>query len=207
VYPSDDTKRHITLALNALQSGEASASDSLIEHVYGELRAMAARRAAQAASAETIRPTELVHEAFIKLVGNQHQQWDSRAHFFGAAARAMKNVLVDRARTRSREKYGGKIRHVAMSDSIASIERGEFDDDDTVLALDRALNDFEKVFARQSETVMLRFYAGQSASQIAELMDVDKRTVERDLAFARAWLRKAIQGDGESEEVTENPAD
>lgn len=169
-------------------SEEASASEALYSSVYDQLKRLARRQLRAGREGSTINTTELVHEAFLKLGGDSADSWESRGHFFGAAARAMREVLVDFARRRSALKRGGGWRAVSLSQADAELQV----EMDTVLALDRALTELDAVDERLRRVVELRFFAGLPEEDIARILGVSTRTVERDWLKARLILLQAV---------------
>ena len=167
-----------------------STTDTLVPLVYEELKRLA-RRQLRAGSRDTLCTTDLVHEAFLKLSpGGRPSAWDNRAHFFGAAARAMRQVLVDFARRRGAGKRGGDWRAVSLNDSTGALEL-QLDD---LLALDAALDELDRVSPRLRRLVELRFFAGLPTDEVAELLGVTGRTVERDWLKARLFLLERLHG-------------
>jgi RNA polymerase sigma factor (TIGR02999 family) len=172
------------------QSTSGASSTLLVTLLYDELRQLAGARLRGAAPGQTLQPTALVHEAFLRLQSRGQKQWDGRRHFFGAAARAMHDILVERARARARHKRGGGVAPVdldAVADSIAIHEP-----DVDMLALAEALERLAREDERKHELVLLRYFAGLEHQEIAELLGVSLRTVERDWRFARAWLKEVM---------------
>lgn len=185
------TERQITSRLSIGSSSSAGETCELSwDVVYNELRVVAAREMARLGPGQTLQPTALVHEAYLRLAANGSGRWQSRAHFFGAAARAMRNVLVDHARARGRQRRGGDRRRVPISRVTIACEARSFD----VLMLDEALTRLERYDARMGEVVMLRFFAGFTIPETARLIGVSPATVERDWSFARAWLLREVRG-------------
>jgi len=166
---------------------DPDATDALFTATYAELKRLAHGRLRSLGADATLDTTELVHEAFLKLVRGQ-PQWDDRAHFFGAAARAMRQVLVDFARGRRAEKRGGSWRAVSLSGADIALEV-EVDD---ILALDAALDRLNEVSPRLRQVVELRFFAGASEEEVAQLLEVSTRTVARDWLKARLFLLEAL---------------
>lgn len=187
---TDHPTGEVTLVLQAAASGDREAAERLLPLVYNELRALARARLAKTPPGNTLQPTALVHEAYIKAVGKADPGWDGRGHFFGAAARAMRNILVDQARRKAALRHGGDRRRDALAPDELPIEAPT----DNLLALDDALTRLEKEDPRKAQVVMLRFFSGLSHEQIAELLGVSVPTVERDWRFARAWLAKELGG-------------
>jgi len=178
-----------TVILDAIQRGEPKASEELIPLVYDELRHLAASRLAREQPGQTIQATELVHEAYLRLVGSEVQSWDGRRHFFAAAAEAMRRILIERARRKMRAKHGGQLRRTEL-DCIELVDPGP---DEELLELDQALKDFALVDPEAATLVKLRFFVGLSQGQTAELLGISRRTADRTWAFARAWLFRAIR--------------
>ena len=185
----------VTRILGAVQAGEPEASAELLPLVYDDLRRLAAARMARLAPGQTIQATELVHEAYVRLVGSTDPGWQGRAHFFGAAARAMRNVVADHLRRKGSLKRGGNFRRVGEQ-TAAGISCDGPDAD--VLAVEEVLAQLEQDYPRKAEVVTLRFYGGLTAEEAAEVMGVTSRTVERDWRFAKAWLNGRL-GDREQE--------
>ncbi len=167
------------------------AADDLLPLVYDQLRAIATRRMAGERAAHTLQATALVHEAYVKLIGDQDISWENRAHFFGAAAEAMRRILIDHARKRSSQKRGGGRSAVPMS----VVDLAEDCDPSQVLALDEALTNLEASDPRAAKVVQLRFFAGLGVDEVAEVLGISERTVMREWAFARAQLFESL-GDG-----------
>jgi RNA polymerase sigma factor (TIGR02999 family) len=180
--------RHIAEALRASKGG-ASASEELLTLVYDDLRRLARSKLAGLGPGQTLQTTALVHEAWMRLSSSGEEDWDSRAHFFGAAARAMRNILVDLARrkTSSKRSAGREILDPDTEPHIVPLTTD-------ILALDESLKRFEILEPRKAEVVMLRFFAGLSTHAIAKVLKVSVGTVERDWRLARAWLQSQIEG-------------
>lgn len=171
------------------------ASERLFPLLYEELRALAASRLRRLPPGATLQPTMLVHEAYVKLVRDEHVTWEGRAHFFGAAANAMRDILVDRARRRASRKHGGGRDRLPLDSRVLGIEAGEGASEEDLLALDEALTRLGALDERQARVVTLMYYAGLTHQQIAEMLQVSVRTIERDWRFARAWLANEIKRD------------
>jgi RNA polymerase sigma factor (TIGR02999 family) len=169
-----------------LRAGQPDVLHDLMPIVYQELKSMARRH--RGANRATLSTTELVHETFLKLSGGK-AEWEGRAHFFGAASRAMRQVLVDLARRRDAQKRGGGARMVSLGESTATVEI-ELDE---ILTLDAALEELDEIDTRLREIVELRFFAGLPQTQVAELLGVSERTVERDWLKARLVLLEALE--------------
>jgi RNA polymerase sigma factor (TIGR02999 family) len=179
----------ITHLLDAASAGDRQAAADLLPLVYDELRKLAAARMAEERPGHTLDPTGLVHEAYLRLIGDQH--FDGKAHFFAAAAEAMRRVLINHARNRCRLKRGG-VRSRVDLDRLTSAAAAS---DDELLELDDALGGLAKEFPVAAELVTLRFFAGMTLGDAAEALRLPRRTVDRHWAFARAWLADAL-GDG-----------
>jgi len=173
--------------LEELRSGGQPALDRLLPVVYRELRAIAHRHVASRTDG-TLATTELVHEAYLKLVDQSRAEWCDRAHFFAVASVAMRQVLMDRAKARTAMKRGGERRRVTLEDDMAAID----DDAESLVAIDDALTRLATIEPRLARVVECRFYAGLSEEEIAEALGVTVRTVERDWAKARMLLRDAL---------------
>jgi RNA polymerase sigma factor (TIGR02999 family) len=188
--PTDDEEHlcHVALVLRQVSSGKQAAAAELLPLVYDQLRALAQQRMMQERPGHTLQATALVHEAFLKLVGPREIPWAGQAHFYAAAAEAMRRILVDHARTRHREKRGGKGERVLLNVlDLANTENSE-----EILALDEALCRLEQQEPEVGEVVRLRFFAGLSVDQTAESLGVSPRTVDRRWKFARAWLFREL---------------
>lgn len=183
----------VTRILTAIQEGKAQAATDLLPLVYDQLRRMAQQAMTEERPDHTLQATALVHEAYLKLVGDQDLKWANRAHFFAAAAEAMRRILVDEARKRGRIKRGGDRERV----SIKLVDPAAEQDSTKILALDEVLQRLEKEDGRLFQVVMLRFFAGLSVEETAQAMSLSPRTVKREWTYARAWLYRAIQA-GES---------
>jgi RNA polymerase sigma factor (TIGR02999 family) len=176
--------------LRAMGAGNPAAAEELIPLLYDELRRLARAHLSREGEAQTLQPTALVHEAFVRLVGDPDARFGSRQHFFGAAALTMRRILVDRARARQRLKRGGGAQREedALDALAASLEHS----DDEVLGLEEALGRLAQADARKSEVVHLRYFLGLSVEETAEALSISPTTVKSDWTFARAWLRREI---------------
>ena len=179
----------VTQILQAIEHGDAQAANELLTLVYNELRRMAAHKMAQEAPGQTIQPTALVHEAWLQLGGDKQPSWQNRAHFFGAAAEAMRRILVDRAREKKALKRGGNLECV----DIDALELASPMPDDELLALDEALDHLATVDTRAAEMVKLCFFVGLTQEEAADELGVSLSTAERVWGFARAWLLREIR--------------
>jgi RNA polymerase sigma factor (TIGR02999 family) len=181
----------LTRILEAAQRGEPSAAAELLPLVYDELRRMAAHKMAHEAPGQTLQPTALVHEAWLRLAGSDAPAFQNRAHFFGAAAQAMRRILVDRAREKKALKRGGDLERV----EIDAVELLSPMPDDELLALDEALDRLATVDTRAAEMVKLCFFVGLTQEEAARELGVSLATAERIWAFARAWLLREMRKD------------
>ena len=176
--------REFTRILDQVQQGKEQAADELLPLVYEELRKLAAHKMAREAPGQTLQPTALVHEAWLRLTGDESKTWDSRGHFFAAAAEAMRRILIERARAKSRLRRGSRVEHVPLDHvTIASDDPPE-----TVLAINEAL---ERLAARdpfKAEVVKMRYFVGLSQDEIAHALSVSVPTIRRHWSIARAWL-------------------
>jgi RNA polymerase sigma factor (TIGR02999 family) len=182
----------VTRILDAMQQGDAKAAEELFPLVYQELRRLAAAKMVSEAAGHTLQPTALVHEAWLRLGGDRQPTWENRGHFFGAAAEAMRRILIERARRRSRLKHGANAERV----DAAEIELPAPLPDDQLLHLDEALGQLQSQDPEKARIVMLKFFAGLTNGEVAQSLGVTERTVERHWAFAKVWLFRAIRPDG-----------
>lgn len=180
----------VTLLLSEIESGDPSASEKLLPLVYDELRRLAAAKLAQEKPGQTLQATALVHDAYLRLVDSeQAPQWESRRHFFSAAAEAMRRILVENARRRGRQRHGGGRKRQTLSDS----DLAETPIDEQVLDLDEALAQLAQEEPRAAELAKLRIFAGLTLEETALALGVSLRTAKRDWAWARAWLSRALR--------------
>lgn len=180
----------VTMLLDAAAAGDSTAAEQLLPILYTELRAVARSLLSKTPPGQTLQPTALVHEAYLRLVGQGEPNWNSRGHFFGAAARAMRNILVEQARRKGRVKHGG---HVARENS--ELDRLTLADDSAdvdLVALDSALDQLEHENPRQVQIVHLRYFAGLTVDQTAAVLGVSVGTVERQWRFIVAWLHRQL---------------
>ncbi len=182
----------VTELLAGSKGGNAQDTDRLLSAVYDELRRMAHSQRSKHRDAETINTTALVHEAYVKLVDGERLPFDGRNHFFAAAARAMRQVLVDAARAQNREKRGGGVRPAQLDPE--NEPAGE-DQPEVLIALDDALKRFAEIDERAARVVECRYFAGLTNEETAEALDLSTATVKRDWAAARAWLYRALNED------------
>lgn len=182
----------ITRILERVRSGDRAAVETLVELVYGDLKRIAKRELGKERGDHTLQPTALVHETYLRLLGKSKIAWENRVHFFGAAATAMRHILVDHARaTRAQRRGGG--RHPEPIEENSAIAADEIRMEE-VLAVDQVLDRLEQISARQKTIVEMRFYAGCTEDEIAEMLQLSTRTVKREWAVARAWLHGQCAG-------------
>ena len=181
----------VTQILNAIREGQPQAAEELLPLVYDELRRLAAVRIAHERPGQTLQATALVHEAYLRLVGDEPRtQWEHRGHFFAVAAEAMRRILVENARRKRRLRHGGEYQRVELAEADVVIT-GPADD---VLALDEALQQFEHDQPRKAALVKLRYFAGLSEDDAAAALGISRATASRWWAFARAWLYERMRG-------------
>src|SRR5947208_3477986 len=178
-----------TQLLNAIDNGDAKAADELLPLVYSELRRMAAHKMANEPAGHTLQPTALVHEAWLKLVDSPNQSWQNRAHFFGAAAEAMRRILIARARRKQTQRRGARAEHL----DVDELEIASPAPDDQLLALNDALDRFAGLEPQQAELVKLRYFVGLKIEEAAQVLGISEATAKRWWAYARAWLFNEIQ--------------
>ena len=181
----------VTRILAAIEQGDPHAAERLLPAVYDELRKLAAQKLARETPGQTLQPTALVHEAYLRLVGeDEEKHWDSRGHFFAAAAQAMRRILVEIARQKASLKRGGDRGRVDVGDSLLAAPEPRED----LEALDAALTKLAETDKQAAELVQLRYYAGPPIREVAEILGISPRTADRLWAFARAWLHQEIEG-------------
>jgi RNA polymerase sigma factor (TIGR02999 family) len=179
----------ITQVLQAVVRREGGAAEELLPLVYGELRRLAAARMAHEAAGQTLQPTALVHEAWLRLVADPNRTWENRAHFFGAAAEAMRRILIENARRKSRLKHGGGQARLNIED----LELEGTPTDDKVLLINEALENLETQDPELARLVVLKFFGGLTNEEVAESLQLSARTAERQWAYAKAWLFRYIR--------------
>ena len=179
----------VTRILNAIGGGDSKAAQDLLPLVYEELRKLAAHKMANEAPGQTLQPTALVHEAWLRLVGTENPQFEGRGHFFAAAAEAMRRILIDRARQKLSLKRGAGAARLNLED----LEVASAADDDTLLAVDEALTKLAGEDPDSAEFIKLRFFAGMTNDEAAQALGIPERTARRHWSFARAWLFREIQ--------------
>jgi RNA polymerase sigma factor (TIGR02999 family) len=175
--------------LDRVHQGDSKAAEELLPLVYDELRKLAAAKMAHQPPGQTLQATALVHEAYLKLVGGERPNWRDRRHFFAAAAEAMRHILVDRARRRLRARHGGNAERVDLEDvEIAAPAKEEI-----LLLLNDAMAELRVAAPERAEIVNLRFFAGLNEAEIATILNLSERSVQRQWSFARAWLFERIE--------------
>jgi RNA polymerase sigma factor (TIGR02999 family) len=182
----------VTLILNAMEAGDGHAIEKLLPAVYQELRQLAAQKLSSERPGHTLQATALVHEAYLRLAGLDDQSLRSRTYFFGAAAEAMRRILIDNHRRRQSCKRGGDLNRVELEEDDLAIEAPS----DDLVALDEALAEFEKKDSAKAELVKLRYFAGLTLEEAASLMGISESTAKRYWRFARAWLFGRIRTGG-----------
>ena len=190
--PSPETS-DVTQILSEISRGERSAVDRLFPVVYDELRRVAGILFRRESTDHTLQPTALVNEAFVRLVDQDRVQWQGRSHFFGVGAQAMRRILVDHARGKLRQKRGGTRSKVLLKGELAL----SLQSDHHVLAVDEAFTKLAELDSRQARIVELRFFAGLTVQEVAEVLGVSKRTVEAEWTIVRAWLRRELSDEAE----------
>jgi RNA polymerase sigma factor (TIGR02999 family) len=184
----------VTRILSAIEQGDPTAADQLLPLVYDELRRLAARKMARETAGQTLQATALVHEAYLRLVGSRsdaaNSSWNSRGHFFAAAAEAMRRILVERARHKHTEKAGGDRHRIDLSD----VEPADAEPGVDLLALHEALEKLEATDKRRADVVKLRFFVGLTIEETAQALGISTSTADNDWAYARCWLRLEVKG-------------
>ncbi|MBL9166164.1 MAG: sigma-70 family RNA polymerase sigma factor [Verrucomicrobiales bacterium] len=178
-----------TLLLSAIEDGDPRAADQLLDLLYEELRRLAAYKMAQEAPGHTLQPTALVHEAWLKLIGTGDRKFQNRAHFFSAAAEAMRRILIDRARRRQTQRHGGQYERVELHETGLVAPA----DDDQLLAINEALETLVREHPVQAQVVKLRYFGGLTNEEISATLNLSVSTVKNYWAFARAWLFDAMR--------------
>src|SRR5436190_121476 len=181
----------VTRILNAIDRGDAKAADELLPLVYEELRKLAAHRMGNEASGQTLQPTALVHEAWLRLVGSENPKFEGRAHFFGAAAEAMRRILIDRARRKRAQRHGGGQRRV----NVEAVEIAAVTEEDQLLAVNDALEKFAAQDKAKAELVKLRYFVGMTIEEAAKMLGISEPTAKRWWTYARAWLYSEMTKD------------
>lgn len=191
----------VTHLLNHSRSPEALAANELLSLVYDELRRLAAAKMASESPGQTLQPTALVHEAWLRLTSDDQRKWNDRTHFFAAAAESMRRILVDNARRKRAVRHGGQQQRVEMPELASAVA----ETDDKVLAVNEAFERFAAIHPSRAELVKLRYFVGMTLEQAAEALGLSERTAKRHWAFARAWLHEEIER--QAGEVAEGTAE
>ena len=178
----------VTRILQSMESGDVEAADELLPLVYGELRKLAASKMANESPNQTLQPTALVHEAWLRLTGDENVKWQGRAHFFGAAAEAMRRILIDNARRKQARRHGGGQQRV----DIAEIEVAAPGKEQELLDMNEALEKFAGIDKSKAELVKLRYFAGLTIEESAEVLGISAPTAKRWWTYARAWLYREM---------------
>ncbi len=186
----------VTTLLEAARSGDANAASQLLPLLYKELRRLARRMLAKRPAGQTLQPTARVHEAYVRIVGKEKEDWDGRRQFFATAARAMQDILVEEARRKAALKRGGGRDRVPMGSEALAIDAP----DSRVLEVDELLEKLEKYDARKGEIVRLRYFAGLTVEEAADVLGISRATVERELKYLRAWISRELEMRDEGEE-------
>lgn len=179
----------VTLLLSAVDQGDSMASEKLMELVYEDLRRLATSRMAQEAPGHTLQPTALVHEAWLRLIGSKNPSFENRAHFFAAAAEAMRRILIDRARRKLAQRHGGGCERVNLDGQDLAAPGT----DQQLLAVHEVLDNFAKQYPVPADVVKLRYFAGMTNEETADVLGISVTTVKKYWAFARAWIFQAIK--------------
>lgn len=182
----------LTQLLNAVQPGDPRAAERLLPLVYEELRKLAAAKLARERPGQTFQATALVHEAWVRIAGADPQTWNGRAHFFGAAAEAMRRILIDHARRKLAVRHGGALERAAP-EAMLTLAVNPDANDEEMLAVHDALDRLAAQDARKAELVRLRYFVGLSLEETADALGISEATAKRDWVYARAWLRRDIQ--------------
>jgi RNA polymerase sigma factor (TIGR02999 family) len=180
-----------TVLLTAIKAGNPKAADDLLVLVYGELRRLAASKLAHEAPGQTLQPTALVHEAWLRLIGDRNRAFNDREHFFRACAEAMRRILIDRARQKQTKRHGGNLQRVLFEDFNLAVPAVA----DQLLAVNDALDKFALEHPIQAELVKLRYFAGLTNEEVADVMKISVSTVKNYWAFSRAWLLDEIESE------------
>jgi RNA polymerase sigma factor (TIGR02999 family) len=181
----------VTRILEAIEAGQTQVAERLLPLIYDELRRLAAAKLSREPAGQTLQATALVHEAWLRLAGEQRRQWQGRTHFFAAAAEAMRRILIDNARRKHAVRHGGDLQRVSIDDSTAQIA-APVENEDEMLAVHEALDRLTAHDSRKAELVKLRYFVGLTTEQAAEALGISEPTAKRDWAYARAWLFREI---------------
>ena len=178
----------ITLILDDISRGENQASEKLLPLVYNELRNLATARMLRESSGHTLQPTALVHEAWLRMVGDGGQSWKNRAYFFAAAAEAMRRILVEHARRKSRLKHGGGQQRV----NIEELDLAQAAPDEKLLLVDDALDQLERIYPERARIVVMKYFGGMTNKEVAETLGIGERSVDRHWVCAKTWLYQKL---------------
>lgn len=188
--------RDITLLLHAAASGERESLDALMAAIYQDMRRLAAHHMSGERKDHTLQPTAIVHEAYVRLIDQRSTDWKDRLHFFAVASRIIRRILIDHARASEADKRGGNRTRISLADhDVAGPDR-----DIDLIALDEAMNELAEINPQQCKIVELRYFGGCTVEDVAEVLKIGKRTVDRDWQAAKAWLFLRLEGDGDSED-------
>jgi RNA polymerase sigma factor (TIGR02999 family) len=179
----------VTEILARVERGDVHAAEQLLPLVYDELRRVAAHKMSLQPLGQTLQATALVHEAYLRLVGEEDKRWESRRHFFSAAAEAMRHILIDRARRRLRVRHGENAEKVPLE----NVDIAAPANDETVVQLNDALEELQQISSEQAEIVKLRFFAGFTEPEVAQILNLSERSVQRQWSYAKAWLFERIE--------------
>ncbi|MCA9184280.1 MAG: sigma-70 family RNA polymerase sigma factor [Pirellulaceae bacterium] len=174
--------------LKAINEGDLRAAEQLLPIVYEDLKRLARQRLSREQSGQSLQATDLVHEAYLRLVGNREVDWNGEGHFFGAAAEAMRRILIDRARRRCTQKHGGDCQRIELSVDLMPDQK-----DERLVQLDEVLDQLREYDARKADVVNLRFFAGLTNEEAAAALGISPATAQRDWVFARAWLQSKLR--------------
>ncbi|MCI0460852.1 MAG: ECF-type sigma factor [Gemmataceae bacterium] len=193
----------VTRILSAIEQGDPSAAEQLLPLVYDELRQLAAQKLSQEKPGQTLQATALVHEAYLRLVDVERAQtWNSRGHFFAAAAEAMRRILIEQARRKHRARHGGDRRRLDLDEALSMVEEPGND----LLALDEALGRLEGDDPTAAQLVKLRYFAGLTMAEAAEALGLSLRSTERNWTYARTWLHRELARDGSTDSGQDPPS-
>lgn len=185
-------QKSITQILQEYKNGQRESLDELLPFVYDELRGLAKKYLSRERTNHTLQPTALVHEAYLRLLGQKEIEWQNRAHFFGVSARLMREILIEHARMKSRQKRGGEFKtQIALDDAVSFSNRKELD----VVAVDDALSKLEKLDERQARVVEMKFFGGMTIEEIGEVLEISQATVKREWSTAKLILYKMLESE------------
>jgi RNA polymerase sigma factor (TIGR02999 family) len=186
----------VTRILTAIEKGDVRAVDKLFPLVYQELRRLATQRMSKESPGHTLQATALVHEAYLRLVGSENQNWSGRRHFFSAAAEAMRRILIENARRKKSLKHGGGHKRVDFNEAV--LTNDNYTSPEDLIALDEALEKLSDKDKISADLIKLRFFAGLTMEQAADILEISRRTADRNWAYARAWLYQYVNKGGET---------